>query len=205
MKPQSSFRILTIGMVAVLGLLLSAPAQATNGYLIHGVGTISKALAGAGSALPQDALAAGVNPAGMAFVGKRFDAGLGLFSPIRQYTVTGNPSRLPGTFGLTPGTVESGSELFFVPNFGANWEVGNNSTFGLAVYGQGGMNTDYPTGTFFGSSPTGVDLSQLFIVPTYAVRFNEDHAFGLGLVIGYQTFEAQGLEAFGPSRATRAH
>lgn len=131
------------------------------------------------------------------FLDKRYDIGLGLFSPSRQYTIDGNPSQFPGTFGLSPGTVESDSDLFFVPNFGAKWRLGENAAFGLSIYGQGGMNTDYPTGTFFGTSPTGVDLSQLFIVPSYSVVAADDHAFGFGLVVAYQTFEAQGLEAFG--------
>jgi long-chain fatty acid transport protein len=134
--------------VLALGLVLPGTALATNGYFMHGVGTKSKALAGAGVAFPQDALAAASNPAGMAFVGKRFDAGLAIFSPNREYTVSGTPSGFPGTFGLIPGEVESDSNYFPVPNFGANWDLANDSTFGLSVYGQGGMNTDWPTMTF---------------------------------------------------------
>lgn len=182
-------------------MVIAPAAFATNGYLIHGIGTRAKALAGAGVAFPQDALAAGTNPAGLAWVGKRYDAGLGFFNPNREYTITGNPSDpsvFPGTFGLTPGTVESGSEMFFVPNFGGNWELSSHSSFGLAVYGQGGMNTDYPTGTFYGTAPTGVNLSQLFIVPTYSTKFgNENHSIGFSPIIAYQTFEAEGLQAFG--------
>ena len=77
---------------------------------------------------------------------------------------------VPFTFGLAPGSFESDSEYFFVPNFGANWQIGTNSTVGVSVYGQGGMNTDWPTNVYYGSSPTGVDLSQLFVVPTWATN-----------------------------------
>ncbi len=191
---------LALAAVALLALVatFTAPVFATNGYLIHGIGTRAKALAGAGVALPQDALAAGTNPAGMAWLGKRFDAGLGFFNPNRDYTVTGSPSGFPGTFGLIPGTVKSGSDLFFVPNFGGNWELSPHSSFGLSVYGQGGMNTDWPTNTFFGTSPTGVNLSQLFIVPTYATKFgSEDHSIGFSPIIAYQMFEIEGVQAFG--------
>ena len=118
-KQQAAWRI---AAVAALFALIAAPVLATNGYLIHGIGTRAKALAGAGAAYPQDALAAATNPAGMAFVGKRYDFGLGIFNPGRQYTVSGNPSFAPGTFGLAPGTVESDSDYFFVPNFGAAWQ-----------------------------------------------------------------------------------
>ena len=184
--------------LVVIALLTTATAWATNGYLIHGIGTRAKALAGAGVALPQDALAAGTNPAGVAFVGKRYDVGVGIFNPNREYTVTGGPSGFPGTFGLLPGTVESDSGTFFVPNFGMVREINANSSWGLAVYGQGGMNTDWPTATFFGASPTGVNLSQLFVVPSYAAKFGGGrHSIGLAPIIAYQTFEAEGLQAFG--------
>jgi len=200
--PSNPVRILGLGAVTLcllsLANSLAAPAFATNGYLIHGIGTREKALAGAGVALPQDALAAATNPAAMAWIGNRYDAGMAFFSPSREYKITGNPSGFPGTFGLIPGTVESDSEVFFVPNFGANWKLSAHSAFGLAVYGQGGMNTDYPAATFFGSTPTGVDLSQLFIVPTYATKFgSEDHSIGFSPIIAYQMFEAQGVQAFG--------
>ena len=78
--------------VAVSGLLAAPLAHATNGYFMHGYSTKNKGLAGAGAAFSQDAMAAAVNPAGMAFVGKRVDLGLQIFSPSpRSYTVTGNP------------------------------------------------------------------------------------------------------------------
>lgn len=177
---------------------VAGPALATNGYFAHGFGTASKGLAGAGVALPQDALAAATNPAGMAFLGRRYDAGLAFFSPDRRYAVEGAPSRAPGTFGLVPGTVESGSTMFEIPYFGFNRPLsGSRASFGVTLYAQGGMNTDYPTATFFGSSPTGVDLSQLFLAPTYARRLGERHAVGVTPILAFQRFRVQGVEAFG--------
>lgn len=194
--------VLTAIAVAALigGLVLPTSAEATNGYFMHGTGTKSKALAGAGVAFPQDALAPASNPAGLAFVGKRYDAGLAIFKPSREYTISGAPSGFPGTFGLVPGTVESDSEYFPVPHFGGSWEMANGSVFGIAAYGQGGMNTDYPTATFYDptSSSTGVNLNQLFILPTWAKAFaGGKHAIGLSPVIAYQQFEIEGALSFG--------
>ncbi len=189
--------VLIAGVALATGLL--APAvEATNGYFTHGYGTANKGMAGAGVALPQDSLIIATNPAGIAFLGKRYDAGLALFNPNRSYTVIGNPTGFPGTFGLIPGKVDSDSEFFGIPHFGFNKEVGTNSRFGLAIYGHGGMNTDYPTNTFYGTSPTGVDLSQLLIAPTYAIKSGSGkHGFGVSLILAYQTFEIQGVQAFG--------
>lgn len=199
MTPQ--FPVHKIGLaIAILAtaLTLTPAAEATNGYFTHGYGTQSKALAGAGVAVPLDVLAAGNNPATLAFVGKRYDIGFSVFSPSRSYTVEGNPSGFPGTFGLAPGKVESDSTSFLIPQFGANWRLNETNTLGIVAYGHGGMNTDYPTNTFRATSPTGVNLEQLFIGVPWAFKFNERHAFSIMPVFVYQTFEAQGVGSFAP-------
>ena len=58
--------------------LLPVTASATNGYFTHGIGARSLAVAGVGVALPQDGLAAAINPAGIARLGNRLDLGVSL-------------------------------------------------------------------------------------------------------------------------------
>lgn len=41
-----------------------------------------------------------------------------------------------------------------------------------------------------------MDLAQLVIAPTLAYKINPNHAFGISPLIGIQSFEAQGLQAF---------
>lgn len=199
-------RSLLAGVISVL-LALPSVSEATNGYFAHGYGARSKAMAGTGAALPQDAMAAAINPAGMAFLGDRFDLEMELFSPRRDYTVKGAPTMAPGAFPLNPGTVESGSEYFPIPTLGWNHKLDNNQSVGVTVFGNGGMNTDYDgfasqtcppggTGTFC-AGRTGVDLVQAFISPSYARRFG-DGKFSLGIapVFALQWFKAQGLGSF---------
>ena len=179
------------GLVAVL---TSTSAFATNGYFSHGYGVNDQALGGAGVALPQDTLDAAVNPASMVFLGKRFDFGLAFFNPNREYTVTGNPSGAPGTFGFAPGTVKSDSKWFIIPSIGANWMLNADSSAGISIFGNGGMNTNYPTKTYGDTSPTGVDLMQLFIAPTYATKLAPQQAIGITPILAYQRFEQKGLQ-----------
>ena len=177
--------------------LATARTHATNGYFATGHGTESKGVAGADVAIATDTLAPALNPAALVFVPDQIDLGAGLFNPNRSYTVSGAPSGFPGTFGLAPGIVASGSSLFAIPAFGAAWKAGTNGVLGIALYGNGGMNTNYKAQTF-GFAPVGVDLSQMFIAPTYARRFHERHAIGVTAIIAYQRFEAKGLQAFAP-------
>jgi long-chain fatty acid transport protein len=120
-----------------------------------------------------------------------------LFSPNREFTVTGNPSGAPGTFPLAPGTTESDKNLFPIPSLGGNWMLNDQSSIGLAIYGNGGMNTEYPAAIFGGANPTGVNLAQMFINTSYSRMLGENHAFGVSAIMAVQFFEATGLENFG--------
>jgi len=191
-------RFTTIAAALAVAGFFPAGAFATNGYFAHGYGTHYKGMAGAGVALHLNTLAPGTNPAAMAFLGDRWDLGVAVFNPNRFYTVSGNPSGFPGTFGLVPGEVESQSRYFPIPHLGANWTIGDTSSFGVAIYGNGGMNTDWPTATFYAGAPAGVDLSQLFVAPTYAVKLGGKHALGFTAIGAFQRFEAKGVGSFAP-------
>lgn len=196
-------RIAVLAAASALAVA-AAPARASNGYFAHGYGTHYKAMAGAGVALHLDSLAPATNPAAMAFLDSRVDLSLSLFNPNRSYTVSGSPSGYPGTFGLTPGTVESGSRYFPVPGFGVNRRLGEAGALGLAVYGNGGMNTDWPTSTFYAGTPTGVNLSQLFVAPTYALKVTGRHAVGVSAIGAVQWFKVDGVSSFAPFSAAPA-
>lgn len=177
----------------------SGSAFATNGYFSHGYGIKAKSMGGVGIALPQDSLAAASNPAGMAMVGDRMDLGLDLFSPIRTATWTGAGAPVNGVYGTVTANTEykSGKNLFAVPEFGYNKMLGWDMAVGVAVYGNGGMNTDYgKIAIAGGTSNTYSNLEQLFIAPTFAWRVTKDHSIGVSLNMVFQTFEARGLEAF---------
>jgi len=177
---------------------IPASALATNGYFTHGVSTAEKGLAGAGAAYSQDTLAAGNNPAGMVWQGNRYDVGAALFAPMRSYTVTGTPAG-PPAFGLQEGTVDSENEAFIIPQFGRNWMLDADSSIGLSIYGNGGMNTEYTgtPGTFYDGT-AGVDLAQLFFATTYSAKLSENSSYGISAIIAYQRFEAKGLSNFAP-------
>ena len=135
------------------------------------------------------------------------DVGAAIFSPHRQYTVTGALGA-GDTFPLQPGTVESGSNSFIIPHFGVNWMLDANSSVGVAIYGNGGMNTDYPAvvnvAPYCGGAPgtycagaAGVDLQQLFINASYSRKINASSSWGISLIGAYQKFKATGLASFG--------
>jgi len=171
---------------------------ATDGYFRHGYGIKYSALAGSGVAVSLSSLGAISNPAGIVFLDKdRYDFNISYFSPSREFTVTGNPSP-PPAFGLAPGTVKSDGSSFFFPTLGANWMLNPTMAIGVVIYGNGGMNTEYPAQVFYdpGSPKTGVNLEQLFAGLTYAIEFIEGHSLAAQGLFGWQRFSAQGLASF---------
>ena len=96
-------------------------------------------MAGVGIALPQDSLAAATNPAGMAFVGSRFDGGLTFFRPVRSSEIVGNagiPGMAPSLDGRYDANARSG---FWLPEAGYNRMVRPDLAVGLSIYGNGGV------------------------------------------------------------------
>lgn len=177
----------------ITGGLLSPLAHATNGYLPIGYGMKNEGMGGVGIALPQDSIAAANNPAGMVMVGDRIDMGLTWFKPTRSSTISGNG------FGMNGSYDGNGKSNFFIPQFGYNKMISADTSLGVSVFGNGGMNTQYNVNPFaaFGSSgAAGINLEQLFVAPTWSMKINQSNAVGVSLNLAYQRFSATGLQAF---------
>jgi long-chain fatty acid transport protein len=205
---------------AVAAALAPCVASATDGYFSHGYGMKAKGRGGASTAMTTDAFGGAVNPATMVFVGDRLDLGLDWFRPDRSASRTGSA----GGSGMLDGSAD-GNEAgnFLIPEFGYNKMLNPTLSLGITVYGNGGMNTDYKGGQLdqgvcqggapngvrvnllCGSGNLGVDLSQLIFAPTLGWKFAPTQSIGVSPLIGYQKFEAYGLDAFGPISSDPQH
>jgi len=175
----------------LLILISASRVFATDGYFATGYGIKQLGQGGAGVAFPQDSLAAATNPAGMIFVGNRFDLGLTFFRPIRSGSITGSEAPVNGPYDA------SRHKNYFIPELGFNHLVNSRLSIGASIFGNGGMNTSYTTAIpLLGSTRAGVDLEQLFVSPTVAFKASEHQAFGVSLNLGWQRFSASGLQNF---------
>lgn len=184
---------------SALVLLAVAPVAAlatTDGYFQHGYGVIAKGMGGAATAVTKDSFGGANNPATMVWVGNRFDAGISVFSPKRFAKRTG-----AGPFNAS---AKSGKDYFFIPGLGYNHLVNDRLSFGVTVYGNGGMDTDYNGSSVGGAQNilggqgnAGVDLQQVIVAPTLSWKLNDSNSIGISPLIVYQRFKAFGLQAFG--------
>ncbi|MES2013301.1 MAG: outer membrane protein transport protein [Pseudomonadota bacterium] len=182
-------------LLPLLILLATTQSHATDGYFAHGYGVKSQGMGGVGIALPQDALAAASNPAGMGLIGDRVDFGITWFRPQRESELVNTAG---GTKAFDGKYDANDSENFIIPEFGYNRVITPEVTLGVSVYGNGGMNTNYKNGIpLFGSTGrASVDLSQLFIAPTATWKLTPTQTIGASLNLAYQRFEARGLQGF---------
>ena len=183
-------------VVLVASLVIVDSSFATDGYFLTGYGAKQQGRGGTGVALPGDSLAGATNPAGLIFVGGRIDFGLTLFRPIRSGTITGN--QLPPGYPEVNGTYDASRvKDFFLPELGYSHQLRPNVAVGVALYGNGGLNTSYTQPIpLLGSTRGGVDLEQLFISPTLAYKAGAHNSFGVAANIAYQRFSAEGLQNF---------
>lgn len=173
------------------------PAYATNGYFLPGFGIRSEGMGGVGIAYGRDSLSTAANPANAVNTGMRGDLGFAVFNPERYGS---NADTVATDF--FDYSSESDAKYFIMPEMGFSMPLNDKLHVSLAVVGNGGMNTTYPTNlfSFFGNPPVdqklGVDMMQVLVPISAAYKVNENHAFGASLVLAETRFRAYGLDAF---------
>jgi len=218
MQRMTQTRLIT----AITTLLLTTPLWATNGYFTHGIGTKNKGMAGAGLAMPEDAISVANNPAAALANAGKYDLGIAVFSPLRHYESGDSMANgYGGAFTIGPNNIDSDKNYFFIPHMAGAWAIDEKSAWSVAFYGRGGMNTRWEGGTAsfdptgmggapwtvsgtYGGGPygsgdngtAGVDLSQAFLEFGYARAAGDNFTLGASLIGVMQVFAARGLGAF---------
>lgn len=129
--------------LACAGCMTPAISWATNGMDMEGYGPIATAMGGASMAYDNGTAAMMNNPATLALMpkGRQIDLAFGYLGPKVNSSYSGMEAR-------------SLADSFYMPAFG--WVTKKNRwTYGLGIYGQGGMGTEY-AGSSYMSAGTGL-------------------------------------------------
>jgi long-chain fatty acid transport protein len=116
---------------------LPLAALATDGMNMEGYGPISTGMGGASQAIDHGTAAMAQNPATLSLMapGARFDAAFGVLGPDVTSSVPGMPA------------ADSGGTSYVMPAFGYARRSGA-LTYGIGIFAQGGMGTEYAADTF---------------------------------------------------------
>ena len=119
--------------------LLPLTAAATNGMNMEGYGPVAAAMGGASMAYDNGSAAMMNNPAtiGMMEDGSQLDVFFGFLGPDVESEAQGMNAKSDGT-------------AYYMPALGY-LRKREDLTYGLGMYGQGGMGTEYDGGTFLGN------------------------------------------------------
>ncbi|MCA2997098.1 MAG: alpha/beta fold hydrolase [Rhodocyclaceae bacterium] len=184
---RAGIRSIVVGVVAACS---AEAALANNGYNAHGFGVKASGMGGVGIALPQDSIAAAINPAGLGFVGDRLDIEGEWRRASRGATISGSPLPINGDYD---GNRRSD---FFVPAMGYVHTLSPTMTLGISLVGSG-LNTSYTTPIpLFGTSKATSNLTQVFLAPSFAYKVASDHMLGIALNLVQQRLKVEGLENF---------
>lgn len=197
----------------VVGLcagLVHTQVPAAGGYFALGYGPMARHMAGATTAFAEDAFAGASNPAKWLAAGNRVDIGGEFFMPYRRVERTG--SNTVYDFGTT-----SAKGLFVLPEGAISRRINERLAWGLTVYGNGGLNTEYrgnngvpgsnlapgvcnnkPANFLLGCDKLGIDIVQLVAAPGIAYEIVPGHTLGIAPLLVVQRFEAYGFQAFMP-------
>lgn len=126
-------------------------ASATNGMNMEGYGATAMGMGGASMAYDNGTAAMMNNPATLAMMeaGANLDLALGFLAPQVRSSAGGTASR-------------SSADMFGGPAFG--WvRKQNGLLFGVGMYGQGGMGTEYDGNSIFALTPGMVNRSEVSV------------------------------------------
>lgn len=201
-----------LGPLRVWALLMLAavpPAHAGGGYFGLGYGPLARQMAGTSTAVGLDALAGASNPGKLFAAGNRLDLGLELFIPYRRIERTGSSN------SIYDFDSKSRNSIFFLPEAGYAHRINERLAWGVALYGNGGLNTEYrdttrvpgsnfnparcgaqPANFLLGCGKFGFDLAQIIVAPTLAWQFAPGQSFGIAPLLAYQHIDIYGLQAF---------
>lgn len=184
---------LVMSVVAALAVVaLSAPAFATNGTNIIGVGAISRSMGGVGAAAPQDAISAVfANPAAMCYIPcetSEVDFAGTVFVPRvkASVTTTGVVAFAPGTMSVS---AKSQGQPYAFPAIGIYTPINEKWRFGLAAYGVSGLGVDYKdtalSGSGAGDFGVRTQLAIMKFAPNVAYMISPNFSVGAALQVNW--------------------
>lgn len=193
--------------------VFSSHAIAGGGYFSIGYGHVAKQMAGAVTAVAEDAYAGASNPAKLTMAGNQFEVGVEFFNPHRKAKREG----ATGSDAIYNFSSNSRNSFFLIPDMAYSNQLGDRLAVGITAYANGGLNSEYtdttgvpstsgnlaacgtkPGNFFTGCDEAGFDLSQLIIAPTIAWKLSTHHSLGVSPLFAIQRFEAFGLQGVAP-------
>lgn len=158
-------------LTPLCALLAAGSAHATNGMLMEGYGPISTGMGGASQAIDHGNAGMAQNPATLGMIEDgtaRLDVAFGILGPDVKSSMMGMEAK-------------SGGTSYLMPAFGYTRRSGA-LTYGLGMFAQGGMGTEYDATSFMGAgAPARSELGVGNVIFPVAYQVNPNLTVGATL------------------------
>jgi len=186
-------------LTPLCALLAAGSAHATNGMLMEGYGPISTGMGGASQAIEHGNAGMAQNPATLGMMAdgtSRLDVAFGILGPDVSSTMAGMP------------TAKSGGTSYVMPAFGYVKRSGAY-TYGIGMFAQGGMGTEYDATSFMGGGsglPARSELGVGNVIFPLAYQVNQNLTVGATLKFLWSSLDlkmtAEGMQLAGMAQAS---
>ncbi|PQO34041.1 hydrocarbon degradation protein [Blastopirellula marina] len=168
-----------------------------QGMSVTGVGPVNRAMGGAGTAAPLDAIGAlHWNPASISYLEKS-EVSFGMEGLLADVSLTSDVAGL----GVNSTSGEAGVSI--IPSVGwVDHLEGTNLTIGMGVYGVAGFRNNMPAdpnNPLLANGPVFADTEMMQIVPTISYRINENWSIGIAPTLSAARMM---FDPLGPSAVT---
>lgn len=195
----ASFRQTLFGVVFLTGLVAHGVPAFGQGMSVTGVGPVNRAMGGAGTAAPLDAIGAlHWNPASISYLEKS-EVSFGMEGLLADVSLTSDVA------GLGTHSTSGEAGVSIVPAVGwVDHLEGTNLTIGMGVYGVAGFRNNMPAdpnNPLLANGPVFADTEMMQIVPTISYRINDNWSIGIAptLSAARMMFDPLGPSAVTPS------
>ncbi len=191
------YRLLAFSVVLLVVVLSERAPVMGQGMSVTGVGPVNRAMAGAGTAAPLDAIGAlHWNPASISYL-ERSEVSFGMEGLLADVSLTSDVAGL----GVHSTSGEAGVAI--VPSVGwVDHLEGTNLTIGMGVYGVAGFRNNMPAdpnNPLLASGPVFADTEMMQIVPTISYRLNDNWSIGIAPTLSAARMQ---FDPLGPSAVT---
>ena len=177
-------------LAALASMAACTTAGASVGIFGHGDGMQSMGMGGVSYSLAGEATALAGNPAHALSLGTRLDVGLEVLTPLARVNIVGN------ALGADSEHESSGKRFYAIPQGGFTLPLTERLSFGFSLL-SAGLGPNYRNSPYarFNSAPNAdILLASAGTISALAFQLTPEHAVGVGLNLGYQTLEVNGLQ-----------
>ncbi|MGC8924729.1 MAG: OmpP1/FadL family transporter, partial [Calditerrivibrio sp.] len=168
-------------LVALSIIGITSGMAYSNGFQINEQGAKALGMGGAFVAQADDPSAVYFNPAGITqLAGTQFSLGVSPIAPRATFDSDGKTTAVTGKGDID---TDGEKQTFYIPNFYLTQKIGNNFAFGVGIFSNFGLATDWPDDWEGRFTTTNAEITTISLNPVLAYKISDKLSIAAGVVI----------------------